>query len=201
MIERGVFPFVALATVDRQLATPIPDRVEQRSERTACFDLRKLMVIADHDHFGPRTSGVGDHMMEVERADHAGFVHHHHSAVVEVVHVEALDRHGVDTGTVAQLACCTPRRARTQHPIPGRFVQLTNRVHRVRLAGACFADDRFNAEALAGEAAQRVGLIGTQRGVRCQIGRHQRRVEHGGGANADSVAGGEQCGEFGLFVQ
>ena len=87
VVERGVFPLVALASVDREFAGAVAERVERGSESAASGDLGKLVVIADEDHLRSGCVGAGDDLVEVDGAAHAGFVDDHDRVRVEVVHV------------------------------------------------------------------------------------------------------------------
>ena len=84
LVERGVFPLVVLASVDREFTGAVAERVERGSESAASGDLGKLMVIADEDHLRSGCVGAGDDLVEVDGGAHGCFVDDHDRVRVEV---------------------------------------------------------------------------------------------------------------------
>ena len=203
VVERRVFPFVTLPSVDRQLASTVSDSAEEGLEAAASLDLGELVMVADDDHFRPGGACSGDESVELEGADHAGFVQYQHvirfdGAVCE----ELVDRERIDPRAVGQFACRTCSRAGADHPIVRCLEDFADGVHRVRLAGSGFADDHLDPETLGGEAAHGVGLVRSQRSASSrQRGEYlvdELRVQ---GGDRRGRVGGEQGDQIGLRVR
>ena len=78
-IARGVaLPVLPLAAhlADLRAAVAFVDRAERRAR----FDGLQLLRIADQHHLGAGLGGMGQHALQLARADHARLVDHQHIA-------------------------------------------------------------------------------------------------------------------------
>ncbi len=105
MVERRVFPVVALAPVDGEFTAPSADVGEGGAESAACGDLGKLEVVTDQDRLHTQHPGVSEDAMEVDGPAHSGLVDNEDVARTQFGVVEEPgNREGVDARAVGEFA-------------------------------------------------------------------------------------------------
>lgn len=78
-IARGItLPVRALAPHLADLGAAVT--LNERAEGGARLDRLQLLRIADQHHFGARIRSMGEHALQLARADHAGLIHHQNIA-------------------------------------------------------------------------------------------------------------------------
>lgn len=143
LVEGCLLPGLLLAAVHVEFGHPVAEQVDGCSERPACCDLRKLVVVANEDDLGPGDSRLADHLGEVARARHAGFIDDDHGSVVDGASLDEVtsDRRGVDPGACLEFSCGARRRGETNDRPTGVLVRCANGAESVSLARASSPDE------------------------------------------------------------
>ena len=196
VVEGGVFPLVALASVDREFAASVAESAKGCFESATRSDLGKLMVVADEDNLCPSQAGTGDDLVQVDGAAHRGFIDDDDRVRIDECMVrEAWDGERFDASAIGEFACRPGRWADTDKTFARSLVDLANGAHRVGLARPGAPHDNLDGEPLYADTLDGVGLIGTERPAEtAQDCRDERRIERAARVRCWL----EVLGEFGL---